>query len=183
MAASDEELVELANAGSDPAFSELVERYQGRLLRFLLTRCASRADAEDALQDTFINAYRYLHSFNPRWRFSTWIYRIGIRNAMRVNKPAAAGDRDVVDYSADPLTECIDVSDRENLWAVARQILADEIYSAMWLRYVEDMSIKEVSKTLDRSVSWTKVTLLRARKRLSDEMSPQDVPARRGIYG
>ena len=183
MAASDEELVELANAGSDPAFSELVERYQGRLLRFLLTRCASRADAEDALQDTFINAYRYLHSFNPRWRFSTWIYRIGIRNAMRVNKPAAAGERDVVDYSADPLMECIEVSDRENLWAVARQVLADEIYSAMWLRYVEDMSIKEVSKTLDRSVSWTKVTLLRARKRLSDEMSPQGVPARRGIYG
>ncbi len=183
MLASDEELVELANAGSDPAFSELVERYQGRLLRFLLTRCANRADAEDALQDTFINAYRYLHSFNARWRFSTWIYRIGIRNAMRVNKPAAAGDRDVVDYSSDPLTECIDVSDRENLWAVARQILVDEVYSAMWLRYVEDMSIKEVSKTLDRSVSWTKVTLLRARKRLSDEMSPRDVPARRGIYG
>jgi len=183
MAASDEELVELANAGSDPAFSELVERYQGRLLRFLLTRCASRADAEDALQDTFINAYRYLHSFNPRWRFSTWIYRIGIRNAMRVNKPAAAGERDVVDYSADPLLECIEVSDRENLWAVARQILPDDIYSAMWLRYVEDMSIKEVSKALDRSVSWTKVTLLRARKRLSDEMSPQAVPARRGIYG
>ena len=183
MSTSDEELVELANAGSDPAFSELVERYQGRLLRFLLTRCASRADAEDALQDTFINAYRYLHSFNPRWRFSTWIYRIGIRNAMRVNKPAAVSEQDVVDYSADPLQEVIDVSDRENLWAVARKILADDIYSAMWLRYVEDMSIKEVSKTLDRSVSWTKVTLLRARKRLSDEMSPQAVPARRGIYG
>jgi RNA polymerase sigma-70 factor (ECF subfamily) len=183
MAASDEELVELANAGSDPAFSELVERYQGRLLRFLLTRCANRADAEDALQDTFINAYRYLHSFNPRWRFSTWIYRIGIRNAMRVNKPAAGGERDVVDYSADPLEECIQLSDRENLWAVARQILADDIYSAMWLRYVEDMSIKEVSKTLDRSVSWTKVTLLRARRRLSDEMSPQAAPSRRGIYG
>jgi RNA polymerase sigma-70 factor (ECF subfamily) len=88
-----------------------------------------------------------------------------------------------VDYSADPLEECIEVSDRENLWAVARRILADDIYSAMWLRYVEDMSIKEVSKTLDRSVSWTKVTLLRARRRLSDEMSPQAVPARRGIYG
>jgi len=171
MAASDEELVELANAGSDPAFSELVERYQGRLLRFLLTRCASRADAEDALQDTFINAYRYLHSFNPRWRFSTWIYRIGIRNAMRVNKPAAAGERDVVDYSADPLLECIEVSDRENLWAVARQILPDDIYSAMWLRYVEDMSINDVAAVLKRSNSWTKVNLMRGRRALDAELN------------
>lgn len=175
--------MELANGGSDPAFSELVERYQGRLLRFLITRCASRADAEDALQDTFINAYRYLRSFNPRWRFSTWIYRIGIRNALRVNRPAETGEVDVVDFSADPLIECIAVSERENLWVVARRIFPGDTYSAMWLRYVEDMSIKEVSNTLDRSVSWTKVTLLRARRRLSDEMSPPALPAKRGIYG
>ena len=180
---SDEELVKLAIDGSDPAFSELIERYQVRLLRFLLTRCASRADAEDALQDTFINAYRYLHSFNPRWRFSTWIYRIGIRNAMRVKRPVDVAESDVADHNADPLAECIAASDRENLWAVARQIFPEQTYSAMWLRYVEDMSIKEVSKALDRSVSWTKVTLLRARRRLSDEMSAQDLPARRGIYG
>ena len=70
---SDEKLVEESLAGSELAFSELVDRYQERLLRFLLTRCRNRADAEDAVQDTFISAYRYLHSYNPRWRFSTWI--------------------------------------------------------------------------------------------------------------
>jgi RNA polymerase sigma-70 factor (ECF subfamily) len=183
MRSSDEDLVELANGGSDPAFSELIERYQVRLLRFLLTRCANRADAEDALQDTFISAYRYLHSFNPRWRFSTWIYRIGIRNAMRVKRPVDETELDVADHNAGPLAECIAASDRENLWAVARKIFPEQTYTAMWLRYVEDMSIKEVSKTLDRSVSWTKVTLLRARRRLSDEMSPQPVPAKRGNYG
>ena len=59
---TDEQLVEASLQGSAAAFNEIVERYQQRLLRFLLTRSASRADAEDAIQDTFINAYRYLSS-------------------------------------------------------------------------------------------------------------------------
>ena len=54
---SDElELINAAKAGSVTAFTELVHSYREGLLRFLLTRCSSYADAEDALQDTFINA-------------------------------------------------------------------------------------------------------------------------------
>ena len=78
---TDEQLVDASLGGADHAFPELVGRYQERLLRFLLTRSVTRADAEDALQDTFINAFRYLASFDSRWRFSTWIYRIALRNA------------------------------------------------------------------------------------------------------
>ncbi len=81
---TDEQLVDSALLGSAAAFAEIVDRYSERLLRFLLARCRSRADAEDALQDTFANAFRYLDSFNPKWRFSTWIYRIAIRNASRL---------------------------------------------------------------------------------------------------
>ena len=181
---SDEQLAELAASGSDPAFSELAGRYQDRLLRFLVTRCASRADAEDALQDTFINAYRYLHTFNPRWRFSTWIYRIGIRNAMRQSSPEQhTAEPDIADPASDPLTECIAASDRENLWVMARRILTEDAYTAMWLRYAEDMPVKEVSRVLDRSVSWTKVSLLRARGKLSAELAPTPSPAKRENYG
>ena len=185
MAASDEELVELANAGSDPAFSELVERYQGRLLRFLLTRCANRADAEDALQDTFINAYRYLHSFNARWRFSTWIYRIAIRNAARQSRDGMHDIECMADEDApDPLEECLVASDRENVWLTAKRLLNQDAYAAMWLRYVEDMSIKEVARALDKTQSWAKVTLLRGRRTLSAELSEGSAAlARRENYG
>ena len=65
--ATDAELVSQAQSGSASAFERLVERDPERLFRFLLTRCASRADAEDALQDTFVNAFRYLGTYNPRW--------------------------------------------------------------------------------------------------------------------
>ena len=169
---TDEKLVEESLAGSALAFSELVERYQERLLRYLMTRATNRADAEDAVQDTFISAYRYLHSFNPKWRFSTWIYRIAIRNAARQPRDEVY-DVDTVadDAAADPLEECIVDSDRANVWQTAKRLLNQDAYAAMWLRYVEDMSIKEVARALDKKQSWAKVTLLRGRRALSAELS------------
>lgn len=181
---TDEQLVDAAKAGSDAAFTELVARYQERLLRFLLTRCRSRADAEDVLQDTFINAYRYLDSFSPRWRFSTWIYRIGIRNALRVAPPTPAPVGEVPDPAADPLRDCMEASDRENLWLIAKTILSDDAYVALWLRYVEDMSIKEIAVATGRSTSWAKVTLMRARKRVGAALVKESAVAEKGeVYG
>ncbi len=169
---SDEtDLIEAAKAGSVVAFTELVHDYRERLLRFLLTRCASFADAEDALQDTLINAYRYLYSYDPRWRFSTWLYRIALRNAARVRAVEGEQIEELADAEADPLRLCIALSERENLWLSARRILSQEVYTAMWLRYVEDMSINDVATVLDRTGSWTKVNLLRARKQLEEELA------------
>lgn len=167
---SDETLVEESLAGSELAFNELVERYRERLMRFLLTRSVSRADAEDAVQDTFISAYRYLYSFNPRWRFSTWLYKIAIRNATRQVREGLPPDPTAQDETVDPLAACIVASERENVWLTARRVLNQDAYAAMWLRYVEDLSIREVARALDRTQSWAKVTLLRGRRQLESEL-------------
>jgi RNA polymerase sigma-70 factor (ECF subfamily) len=180
---SDEQLVEAAIEGSAEAFTELVERYQQRLLRFLVTRSASRAHAEDALQDTLINAYRYLHSYDPRWRFSTWLYRIAIRNATRQAALPQVGP-DELCGETDLLRECIADSERENLWLTAKKLLSGDAYSAMWLRYVEDLAMKDIARTLDRSLSWTKVSLMRSRRRLQTELKQEGVAESRGeMYG
>ena len=164
-------LINEAKAGSVSAFTELVRTYREGLLRFLLTRCASYADAEDALQDTFINAYRYLYSYDSRWRFSTWLYRIAIRNAGKLPTQYVTDIGELRDEENDPLKQCIADSERENLWQSARRLLSEEVYSAMWLRYVEDMSIKDVATVLNRSNSWTKVNLLRGRRALDTELN------------
>ncbi len=169
--ATEEQLIASAKEGSISAFSELVERYQERLFRFLLTRCRSRADAEDATQDTFINAYRYIGSYNPRWRFSTWLFRIALRNAAKIGQQAEAIENDAPNTTTDPLEACIVASERENLWLTARRMLSRDAYSAMWLRYAEDMSVKDVARTLENPMSWTKVTLMRSRRRLSTELA------------
>lgn len=168
------ELIEAAKAGSAEAFADLVRSYRGRLLRFLLTRCRSYADAEDALQDTLINAYRYLHTYNSRWRFSTWLYRIAVRNAQNVRSVNAVALDDLSDEESDPLLQCIAASETSNLWSSARRLLKEDVFAAMWLRYAEDMSINDISQALNRSVSWTKVNLLRARKVLDAELNSQN---------
>ena len=164
-------LIAAAKAGSADAFADLVRSYRVRLLRFLLTRCASYADAEDALQDTLLAAYRYLNSYDPRWRFSTWIYRIAIRNAQKIRSENVVELGDLSDAESDPLLDCIKSSETQNLWVSARRVLNDDVFAATWLRYAEDMSINDISRALDRSDSWTKVNLLRARKALDVEMN------------
>ncbi len=172
---SDEhKLIEAAQAGSVEAFTELVRAYRERLLRFLLTRCASFADAEDVLQDTLVAAYRYLRTYDARWRFSTWLYRIAIRNAARQATPQVVNsDRigELRDEENDPLLHCISASETENLWVSARRALNDDVFAAMWLRYAEDMSVRDIAAALERSESWTKVNLMRGRKALESELA------------
>ena len=165
------------------AFTDLVRGYRERLLRFLLTRCASHADAEDALQDTLIAAYRYLHSYDPRWRFSTWLYRIAIRNALKQQSRYVNELGDLGDEESDPLKACIEASERENLWLTARRHLNDDVYTAMWLRYVEDMSVNDVATVLERSASWTKVNLMRGRKRLDAALNASPGGKESEAYG
>lgn len=162
----DEQLVAGALAGDETAFGTLVDRYQERLLRFLQTRSRCRADAEDALQDTLINAYRYLHSYNPRWRFSTWIYRIAIREAARNASVAVTEQRDETAVTDDPLAACIAAGERENLWLTAKRLLSPDMFTAMWLHYAEDMPVSDIARSMDRSMPWTKVALHRGRRRL-----------------
>ena len=78
---------------------------------------------------------------------------------------------DIVNSEHGPLDKCIENSERENLWKAAKRVLNDEVYAAMWLRYVEDMSVNDISGALDRSNSWTKVNLMRGRKALETEMN------------
>lgn len=185
---SDEDLVRRALDGDDGAFDQLVIRYRDRLFRFLLMRSATRSAAEDALQETFVNAYRYLASFNPRWRFSTWLYRIGIRSALKQSRfesqsVASVPVEELADLDADPEAKSIVMSDRENLWSVAKSALSADAYTALWLRYAEDMPVKEVAHAMGRGTPWAKVTLMRARRRLQVLVAAQDARGEGEVYG
>jgi len=62
--------------GEERAFSELVERYQARLLNFIYRTVGDRERAEDLVQEVFIRVYRHLHRFDRSKKFSTWAYTI-----------------------------------------------------------------------------------------------------------
>jgi RNA polymerase sigma-70 factor (ECF subfamily) len=181
---TDAELVAQTIRGSTTSFEQLVRRYQERLFRFLVTRCTSRADAEDAMQDAFVNAYRYLGSYDPRWQFSTWLYRIAIRNAAQNAKRQSTVEAEVGEDVPDILQECIQAAERENLWLTAKRLLSEDVYAAMWLRYAEDLPMKEIARALGRSQSWTRVALLRARRRLAAALRDDDATGKESkAYG
>ena len=82
--AADEELARRARAGDTPAFEALVHRYQDRVYRLSRRLTGNTADAEEAVQDTFLRVFRRLGSFRAESRFSTWLYRVAANSALMV---------------------------------------------------------------------------------------------------
>lgn len=74
--AEDSAVVTAFLNGEERAFSELVERYQTRLLNFIYRTIGDREKAEDLVQEVFIRVYRHLHRFDRSKKFSTWVYTI-----------------------------------------------------------------------------------------------------------
>jgi RNA polymerase sigma-70 factor, ECF subfamily len=100
---SDEVLARRAAAGRREDFEELVRRHRSRVYALALRICRDGDDAEDALQETFIAAYRALPGFDHRARVSTWLYRIATNKCYDVlarRRPAA--DADALPEPADP---------------------------------------------------------------------------------
>lgn len=85
--ASDDELVARAAAGDEPAFEEIVNRYQGRAYRLACRLLGGESDALDVLQEAFLGVYRNLRSFRGEARFSTWLFRI-VTNAALMQRRA-----------------------------------------------------------------------------------------------
>ena len=181
------QLVDAAKAGSAKAFADLVESYRVRLLRFLLTRCASHADAEDALQDTFIAAYRYLHSYDPRWRFSTWLYRIAINTAKnhlvsRSRRPPTS-DVEVADaeyYEGGGALRDLDTPESaffgEELKAVidkAISALPADLRTAVTLREFDSMSYEDIAEIMDCPVGTVRSRIFRARESIDKQVREQ----------
>ena len=101
--ATDEVLARRAAAGQREAFEELVRRHRRACYALALRICRNADDAEDALQETFIAAYRALPRFDSRARVSTWLYRIATNKCYDIlarRRPTA--DADALPEPADP---------------------------------------------------------------------------------
>jgi DNA-directed RNA polymerase specialized sigma24 family protein len=79
----DYELVKAIQAGRNELFTELVQRYERPLYHFGLKMCAEPRDAEDVVQETFLNAFKYLKDFRYETKFKNWLYRIATSNCIK----------------------------------------------------------------------------------------------------
>jgi RNA polymerase sigma-70 factor (ECF subfamily) len=177
---SNEELVRRARAGSSACFEELVARFQGPLLHFLLRRTAGRDDADDLLQETFLRAYVSLPSYRETWPIQTWLFTIAHRLCINHARKLAVRKSEKLSY--DPLGQddpptlaLVKAEEAGSLWKIARSLLSEDQFTAIWLYYVEEMPPGEITKVLDRSWIAVKTMLHRARRRLLPHLQKLDV--------
>jgi RNA polymerase sigma-70 factor (ECF subfamily) len=187
-AREDAELVTLVLAGETDAFTVLVDRYRTRLSRFIERYTYDVEDARDVTQEVFIKVYGALDSFDPRFKFSTWLFRIAgnaaidhlrrrrIRTLPLERPPDQDGESRAVDppeTRPDPHEEFSRQRLREAL-AAAIDRLPDDYRELISLRHYGELPYEEIAELKGMPLGTVKNKLFRARQALRD-LLPGDI--------
>jgi len=159
-------------AGDVEAYTALVDRYYDRCARFAVRMLGNRDDAEDALQATFLRAYRALDRYQERDRFSAWLYRILVNQCRSMAARRAHRERVFVREEA-VLARAAD--ERPN-WSGEDEEFVQRVLSeldpllreAFLLKHIEEMSYEEMSALTGVGVSALKMRVKRACDRLRE---------------
>ena len=183
---STEISLEALIAGDRAEFARLVDLYSTPIYRLGLRMLGNPQDAEDVLQNTFLNALTHLRTFEGRSSLSTWLYRIAANEALmllRRKKPEVNLEDTETDESAADLkpTQFVDWSalpEEELLSGEGKKILDRAIQNlpasmriVFLLRDIEGLSIKETAEALGLTETNVKTRLLRARMFLREQLS------------
>ncbi|HEX5758786.1 MAG TPA: sigma-70 family RNA polymerase sigma factor [Thermoanaerobaculia bacterium] len=178
-------VVDRARKGDADAFRELVERYSARLFRLAYRITGEEAAAEDAVQESFLRAYRWLSRFDARAQFGTWLYRIAVnttiemmRKQKRHHHPQPvleSGEPDPLAAlpSAGPGPERLALSQEvERAVRAAMGELTPLERAAFVLRHFEGRSIAEICAHLGLGESAGKHAVFRAVRKLRGALAP-----------
>jgi RNA polymerase sigma-70 factor (ECF subfamily) len=175
-------------SGEDRAFSEIVTRYQTRLLNFVYRTISDREKAEDLVQDVFLRVYRHLHNFDLTKKLSTWIYTIAanlakneLRNRSRYRLVLLEGMTTIWRGEELPM-EMEDTSSRPDdlfnkrhlcvLVEEATMKLSANHREVFVLRDVEGKSYEEIAEITGAKVGTVKSRLSRARESVAAYIEP-----------
>ena len=177
---SDDILVARLQRGDDAAFEAIVRVHGGRLLSVARRLLGNNEDAQDAVQDAFIRAYKAIHTFEARAQLHTWLHRILVNSALmklreRRRRPTTSIEDLLPTYSADghQAVSSRDWSDavleRKETAAIVReaiQRLPDLYREVLVLRDIEEKDTAEAAQLLGTTSNVVKVRLHRARQAL-----------------
>lgn len=173
---SAEELALRCQNGCLQSFERLVDQFELRIVNFLNKMVGSRQDAEDLAQDTFVKAYKNIHRFDPKYKFTTWLFTIAKRTAMnhyRASKSTVELTPEKEIDERDPSVALEEKDQAEGLWEKAKRLLKPNQYDALWLRYGEGFSIGETAKVMRTNELRVRVLLHRARNKMAKHLTSQ----------
>ena len=181
---SDEELVAAVLAGEVDLYAEIVGRYQGRLVNYLFRLLRNLDEAHDLAQEVFLKVYQALDRFNPEYRFSTWLFRVGQNAAIdhirkrrlkmvSMHRPQdeSGGERDWEFPSSDP-TPYGDARNVERGKAIQRAVasLPWEYRELIVLRHFGELSYEEIATLKEMPLGTVKNKLFRGRQMLKQKL-------------
>ena len=158
-------IIHAARTGDVRAFASLVDMYYARCLRFALHMLSSRADAEEAVQDTFVRVYRALPSYREQDSFEPWLFRI-LGNRCRTAGARERRHAELVEYGDVPERAAAARHDTEIAWREeierALRTLPDDQREAFLMRHVEGMSYDDMAAATGAGLSALKMRVKRA---------------------
>ncbi len=177
---SDDELVVLAKTGDHPAFVELIKRHRLTSFKLAYGILRDRSDTEDELQNATWSAFTHIQQFQSEAKFSTWLASIVVNQClMRLRKDRRARFLYIDDFQLGDEMGTLDLRDRADTPEVdlrrreLSQIVRHEVkqlptvlQSVIWLRDIQERSMREVAAELRISLAAAKSRLLRARLEL-----------------
>jgi RNA polymerase sigma-70 factor, ECF subfamily len=172
--ASDERLVEGIRGGSEPHFNVLYDRYFSRVYAFIHTRVRDRADAEELTQESFTAVFRSIAGYSGRSTPLAWIYGIAkntVNNHLRRARvqserlEAAGSDSASGEWASTPQD---DVEMRQLLRRMDERLRSVTGWQAevFWMRHLEDLSIDQIARRMDRSSDAIRSSLYRVKRML-----------------
>lgn len=183
---SDRALIARIQVGDKSACADCIERHGPGVYRLALRLMRDEAEAEDVMQETFLNAFKAINRFEGRSGLSTWLYRIAYNAAMMrlrraepqtvaVDEPELSGEgqpvpRQLFDWCCLPEQDFDTAEARRELEQAIRE-LPEKLRAVFILRELEGLSTEAAAETLDLSPEAVKTRLHRARLWLRERLS------------
>jgi RNA polymerase sigma-70 factor (ECF subfamily) len=183
--AGDETLVLAAKKGNEQAFEILVERHRRKIFAVGLRVTRVREDAEDITQQSFQKAFVYLQKFEGKSSFSTWLTRIAVNEALMLLRrgrgrreisidegrfePKEAARLEIPDSEPDPEASYLQCEEA-GILSAAIDTLKPGLRKAIALRDLAELSTEETAQRMGISVSATKSSVLRGRRKLREAL-------------
>ena len=173
-ATPSEELARRAGEGCADSFTALVTRHGGGVFNYLLRMTGNPHDAEDLTQETFLKVFRSLGRADAPVAFTAWLFTIARRTALnhfRAARPVDELDPETASGAPDPAALAAATEDRRSLWALARRLVKRRQFEALWLRYAEGLSVKEIARVMRLHSIHVRVLLHRGRQQLARRLA------------
>ena len=171
--------------GDQNAFADIVSLYQHKLYQVCYRMLANKQESEDIAQEAFVRAYMNLHTFDQKRKFATWLYRIATNlciDRIRKKKPDYYLDAEVAGTEGLDMYSQIAADDQLPEEQVEQMELQDRIQyeigclpdkyrSVIVLKYIEELSLQEISEILDMPLGTVKTRIHRGREALRKQLN------------